>query len=49
MACQCGSPSCRKIIGDGKYLPDGVWQRYLGLGILPDYVCARREKAPRAK
>jgi len=49
MACQCGSPSCRKIIGDGKYLPNDVWQRYLRLGILPDYVRAQREKAPRAQ
>ena len=45
MACQCGRPSCRKIIGDGKYLPHDVWQRYLSLGILPDYVLKRREEA----
>jgi len=47
MACQCGRPSCRKIIGDGKYLPHDVWQRYVGLGILPDYVLRRREEADR--
>jgi hypothetical protein len=45
MACQCGRPSCRTIIGDGKYLPHDVWQRYLRLGILPDYVLKRREEA----
>lgn len=48
MACRCGRPSCRKLIGDGKYLPHDVWQRYLGLGILPEYVRKRREDALRA-
>lgn len=48
MACQCGTSSCRKIIGDGKYLPNDVWQRYLSLGILPDYVRAQRDKGPHA-
>ena len=38
MACLCGTSSCRKIIGDGKYLPEGVWERYLRLGIIPEYV-----------
>ena len=48
MACQCGTPSCRKIIGDGKHLPDDVWRRYLSLGILPDYVRVQRGNAPHA-
>jgi hypothetical protein len=43
MACACGTPSCRKIIGDGKYLPDDVWDRYVELGIIPDYVRASRQ------
>jgi SET domain-containing protein len=38
MDCRCGSPSCRRRIGDGRDLPDEVWQRYLMLEILPDYV-----------
>ena len=38
MSCSCGAPSCRKLIGDGKYLPESVWQRYMGLGIIPEYV-----------
>ena len=43
MVCQCGTPSCRKIIGDAKYLPENVWQKYVSLGILPAYVQASRE------
>ena len=50
MSCQCGSPSCRKLIGDGKYLPEDVWQKYIGLGIIPRYVqdsrAALREESP---
>jgi SET domain-containing protein len=46
MACRCGSPSCRGVIGDGRDLPNAVWDRYRGLGILPDYVVeSRRKKA----
>lgn len=43
MACLCGSPSCRKLIGDGKLLPRAVWQRYVELGIIPEYVRRSRE------
>ena len=42
MACRCGSPSCRGVIGDGRDLPDAVWDRYLRLGILPEYVVQSR-------
>ncbi len=38
MSCLCGTPSCRRIIRDGKYLPEEVWRRYLTLGIIPSYV-----------
>jgi SET domain-containing protein len=38
MTCLCGSPSCRGLIGDGRDLPEDVWQRYLALGIIPRYV-----------
>ncbi|HUI70510.1 MAG TPA: SET domain-containing protein-lysine N-methyltransferase, partial [Spirochaetia bacterium] len=38
MSCQCSTPSCRRVIRDGKYLPPEVWQRYLLLGIVPEYV-----------
>jgi SET domain-containing protein len=38
MECLCGMPTCRKAIGDGKYLPETVWRRYLSLGIIPEYV-----------
>jgi uncharacterized protein len=42
MECRCGTPSCRGRIGDGKYLPEDVWQRYLRMGILPRYVIDHR-------
>jgi uncharacterized protein len=38
MECRCGAPCCRRIIRDGKYLPEKVWQTYDRLGILPEYV-----------
>jgi uncharacterized protein len=38
MSCSCGTSSCRKLIRDGKHLPQSVWERYLRLGVLPDYV-----------
>ena len=38
MECRCGSPSCRRIVGDGRDLPEEVWRRYLELGIVPRYV-----------
>lgn len=38
MCCHCGVPGCRKLIRDGKHLPEDVWRRYAPLGILPDYV-----------
>jgi hypothetical protein len=47
MSCLCGTPSCRKIIGDGKDLPEDVWGRYRSLGILAEYVMASREKKSR--
>ncbi len=42
MTCLCGAPSCRKTIGDGKYLPEDIWQRYLARGMLPEYVIRSR-------
>jgi SET domain-containing protein len=44
MACLCGTPSCRKVIGDGKLLPPDVWNRYMALGILPGYVQESRAR-----
>ncbi len=44
MPCRCGTPSCRKVIRDGKYLPEHTWQRYLSLGIIPEYVRAHRAR-----
>jgi hypothetical protein len=49
MSCRCGSPSCRGVIGDGRDLPQPVWDRYLKLAILPDYVVkSRRRKRGQA-
>lgn len=42
--CLCGSPQCRQRIRDGKHLPPEVWQRYLKLGIVPEYVKRSREQ-----
>ena len=47
MPCQCGTPSCRKLIRDGKYLPEETWRRYLSLDILPDYVRDHRSRLAR--
>ena len=47
MECRCGSPSCRGTVGDGRDLPDGVWRRYLELGILPGYVQESRRARSR--
>jgi SET domain-containing protein len=44
MVCRCGLPSCRGVIGDGRDLPQAVWDRYRTLGILPDYVIQSRLK-----
>ncbi|HEY9595280.1 MAG TPA: SET domain-containing protein-lysine N-methyltransferase [Spirochaetia bacterium] len=47
MACRCGTPSCRSLIRDGKYLPDDVWSRYMELRIIPSYVQESRARLRR--
>lgn len=42
--CRCSAKNCRGVMRDGKHLPDDVWDRYLALGILPDYVQRSRAK-----
>jgi uncharacterized protein len=53
MLCHCGAPACRRLVRDGKHLPDDVWTRYERLGILPGYVRRSRrqtvEIAPNVK
>ncbi len=44
MPCRCGSPACRGLIGDGRDLPQEVWDRYRERGILADYVVQSRGK-----
>jgi SET domain-containing protein len=38
MDCNCGCRNCRGKIRDFKYLPRKVQQKYLNLGIVPDYI-----------
>lgn len=38
MDCECGKPSCRKVIGDFRLLPPEVQGRYLGMGIVMDFI-----------
>jgi uncharacterized protein len=47
MHCRCGSPVCRGLVRDGKHLPEDVWNRYLALGILPEYVQRSRARLAR--
>jgi uncharacterized protein len=44
MTCHCGAPSCRKLVRDGKHLPDDVWERYAQLHMLPGYVRESRRR-----
>ena len=44
LICQCASANCRKIIGEFRFLPAQVRQRYINLGIVPDYVLAEIER-----
>jgi hypothetical protein len=41
MNCLCGSPVCRGRIGDFLLLPRGLQEKYVRLGIVPDYVLAK--------
>jgi len=47
MQCRCGSPLCRRLIGDGRDLPGEVWERYVALGILSWYVKESRHRPAR--
>ena len=38
MTCRCGSENCRKVVREFRTLPPDVQQRYVALGIVPDYV-----------
>lgn len=37
MDCTCGSKNCRKRVRDFNYIPRKLQQRYIQLGIVPDY------------
>lgn len=38
MKCECGKPSCRKVIGDFKLLPPEIQKKYLDLGIVMEFI-----------
>lgn len=38
MNCRCKSKNCRKRIRDFKYLPKEIQQKYIRLGIVPNYI-----------
>ncbi len=38
MDCTCGSRLCRKRVRDFKYLPDEIREKYISLGIVPDFI-----------
>lgn len=41
--CNCGSPKCRKKVGDFKYLPEDTKKKYIELGIVPDYIVKNQD------
>ena len=38
MDCACGSPNCRRVIGDFDQLPRALQQRYIELGIVQPFI-----------
>lgn len=38
MDCSCGSKNCRHQIRDFKYLPKKLQEKYIEMGIIPDYI-----------
>lgn len=38
MDCRCGSKNCRGKVRDFKYLPRDLQERYINLGIVPEFV-----------
>jgi hypothetical protein len=38
MNCNCGSPSCRGVVRQFKTLPKKVREKYISLGMVPDYI-----------
>lgn len=44
--CTCGEKSCRGLIKDFRYLPKEIKEKYIKLGIVPDWILKRIEKIP---
>ncbi|OGE84294.1 MAG: hypothetical protein A2846_02025 [Candidatus Doudnabacteria bacterium RIFCSPHIGHO2_01_FULL_49_9] len=43
MKCDCGSNKCRKIIKEFRFLPEETKERYIQLGIVPNYVLIKQQ------
>ncbi len=41
LECQCETPACRGIVGDFKYLPPALRDRYMRLGIVLSFIADR--------
>ena len=39
MNCQCGTPRCRKVIGDFDDLPLPLQKQYLEMGVVQSFIC----------
>lgn len=42
--CNCKTPGCRGSVGDFKNLPKAVQDKYIALGVIPEYLLAQRKK-----
>ena len=50
MRCNCGTPSCRELIGDFHDLPTSLKDRYLAARLVQDFiVCEHRNRTGRAR
>lgn len=38
MKCECGKPTCRKVVGDFDKLPKALQQNYISLGIVQEFI-----------
>ncbi|MFN2165013.1 MAG: SET domain-containing protein [Anaerolineae bacterium] len=45
MDCRCGENTCRRVIGDFKYLPLDLQAHYLELGVVPKFIAKKMVRA----
>lgn len=41
--CECGSPKCRKVVGDFKFLDKDLQHHYIKLKIVPQFIIKKME------